>query len=306
VGLLLIHDSAQVALSGVRALGTLTTFGFPLPGYSTTSYAHAGILVERSAVWMMDCEAGGNASRVITSGFGADGGHGLRAIDSFVHLGRSQIRGGQSGGHAAGTIGFGGHGIDAAGSTVILHGDAGNLTTGAPGFELPLGTPALGAAGSAITLDGTSTVGYASDVVLVPGTGTATLPAGATIDAAPGSTVGASVHRLPTVSMLPSTVPLGTTLSVRIAGEPNLDHIRAVTLQTAPATLLAGVLGALVIDVPTVVIFHLESLGPSGVLTTPVPVPADPSLAGLVIVEQGAQVLPTGIVLSPPALAALR
>jgi hypothetical protein len=94
-------------------------------------------------------------------------------------------------------------------------------------------------------------------------------------------------------------------LTIEIAGQPGFDHIRVAALQTAPAVTFPGVSGTLVIDLQAVFLTEVVTLGPAGVATSSVTVPADPSLAGIQVVEQAAQVLPGGIAISPPALVSL-
>jgi hypothetical protein len=198
-------------------------------------------------------------------------------------------------------VGFGGAAINAFSSYVIVHGADPNLVAGADGFESTFsGAVGLGAPGSAVKLDATSTVVYAQDAMLVPGAATASLPAAPPVAAEPTSVVAPHPHRLPTVSITPAYVPVGGAVSVQLSGEPNLDLIRAIALQTAPPLFMPGVLGAVVVDLQSVLLYPVDPLGPSGTITSIVTIPADPSLAGLAFFEQAAQVLPTGIAVSPP------
>ena len=116
----------------------------------------------------------------------------------------------------------------------------------------------------------------------------------------PGSTVAPHPHRLPVVSITPTNASVGATVSVQLTGEPNVDLIRAIALQTAAPLFIPGVLGAVVVDLQSVLVYPIDPLGPTGTVTSSVTLPADPGLAGLEFIEQAAQVLPTGIALSPP------
>lgn len=305
-GMLRIQNCAQVVASRVRALGSTTTFPIPSIGGASQLDGLSGFAIDNATVWMMDCEADGNATKYGFSGIGGDGGAGIRAMNAMLHVGRSTIRGGQSAGRQPGVAGLGGPGISAIGTSILVHGGAGNLIAGANAYESSaLGPLALGQAGSAVTLDAQSWLAYGSDVVLTAGSGTASLPAALPIDAPPGATVIAAPYRLPTVSITPAYAALGSTLTVTITGEPGIEQIRAVTLQTAPWVAFPGATGLLVVDLPSVLFFHVEPIGPTGSEQFLVPVPNDPSLGGLQIVEQGAQGLPAGISISPPILATL-
>jgi hypothetical protein len=302
-GILHVRDCAQVVASGVGALGSVYTVLLPVMGEASLKRGHAGFLVERSGFWMNDCRADGNATRLVSSGFGGDGGPGLMTIDASVQIARSLIRGAQSGGHQNGVFGFGGAAIDVFGSTVLVHGASPNALFGALPLEFDAGAAiGLGAAGSAIKLDGTSSVTYAPDVPLVPGSGAPTLPDAPAIAAAAGAIVAPLTHRLPTVVITPATVPPGATLTVLLQGEPNLDYIRAVGPRTSPAVGLSGVSGKVLVDLTTLLFFDVRLLDASGAVSSTVNVPADPALAGLEVVEQAAQVLPAGIALSPPSV----
>lgn len=305
-GILYVRDCAQVVASGVHAGGSLYVYPLATPGGASPAHGLAGMLIERSSFWLMDGSADGNATRQPSTGFGGDGGAGLAAIDSSVQIGRSVVRGAQSGGLQNAVPGIGGVGLDAVGGHILIHGASGNSVIGATAYEQsPAGWVGLGSSGAAIRLDATSSLTYAADVALVPGGGTASIPAAPQMVVAPGSTVLALGQRLPTTSITPPFALPGTTLTVVNSGQPGLDHIRAVTLQTAPAFTFGGVLGTLLVDLPTVVFWHIEPLGPSGVQTTLVQVPIDPSLGGIQVVEQAAQVLATGVAISPPVLITL-
>jgi hypothetical protein len=156
-----------------------------------------------------------------------------------------------------------------------------------------------------VLLDATSTLAYASDVMLVGGLGTSFLPPAPPISWAPGATITPLAERLPTVALSPHSISIGTTLTVQLSGQPGLDHIRAVALQTSPGVALSGAYGKLLVSLPTVAAIEVVSLGASGAATIFVPIPADPSLVGLEIVEQGAQFLSFGAMLSPPVLCSL-
>jgi hypothetical protein len=299
-GILWISNCAQVVATGLQALGAYLTpapsIFFPHPMSSFALKGHDGLHVENSSVWLADSLIFGNSTNT------GNGGHGIRAIDSFVHLGRSQVRGAQSGGgHLSGLQGFGGAGIHAVASHFIVHGGNPNIVSGANGFEHSIPTwSAYGVPSSAVVLDATSTLIYAADAVLAAGTGTASLPAAPLLVAAPGSTVTPHPHRLPTVSITPVNAGIGTSVTMRLTGEPNLELIRAISIQTAPPIFIGGVLGAVVVDLQAVLFYPVDLIGPSGESTTSVTLPFDPGLAGLEFIEQGAQVLPTGIALSPP------
>jgi hypothetical protein len=77
-------------------------------------------------------------------------------------------------------------------------------------------------------------------------------------------------------------------------------RFRAISLQTASPLFIPGVLGAVVVDLQAVLVYPVNLLDPSGASTSTVTLPSDPGLAGLEFIEQGAQVLPIGIALSPP------
>lgn len=304
-GTLWVRDCAQVVASDLRVTGNPTTFPFPTSGDAIARRGMSGVLVERSSLWMADCAAEGNATRFMTTGFGGSGGDGLTSIDSYVHVASSVLRGAQSGGMQNGIAGAGGAGIHATGSSLVVHGAAGNQVRGADAFAVVAGSSTgLGAAGSAIALDAASSLVHAVDVVFAPGAASGSLPAAPPIFAVPGAAVIAAPVKLPSVSM-PAFVPLGGGLLVEIAGEPGIDHIRAVALSTAASQSYAGIFGLVLVDLPTLVTIHVETLSAAGTGSIQLTVPLDPWLAGIVIVEQAAQVHPGVIVLSPPVLCSL-
>jgi hypothetical protein len=209
-GLLHIHDCAQVVASRVRAIGQVSAFPFPHPGGPVQASGLAGALIEQSNLSMTDCAINGNATRPPSSGFGGDGGDGIRAIDSTLYLGGTSAAGSQSGGRQNGAPGFGGAGLRAIGSTVLVHGGSGNALHGAHAFEFAgSGTVGLGFAGNAVVLDSASSLTYAPDVSLVPGNGSASLPGGVPIAASSGASVNPTAERLPTVSITPAPSPSG-------------------------------------------------------------------------------------------------
>jgi hypothetical protein len=170
---------------------------------------------------------------------------------------------------------------------------------GALGYRSVIG---FGTAGSAVSLDGSSSLVYGVDVSLLGGTGTASLPPAPPLAAAAGSIVDARAEQLPTVSITPASASLGSQLTVRLSGEPGVDYIRAVGLRTMPALGVPGALGSVVVDLSTVFFWPVDTLDPTGNLTSFVTVPLDPSLAGVEVVEQCAQALPSGLVISPPVI----
>jgi hypothetical protein len=255
---------------------------------------------------MTDCPISDIATRPVTTGFGGDGGDGIRLIDATLHLGRTSSAGCQSGGRQNGVPGFGGAALRAITSTILLHGGTGNALWGADGLEVSgNGSVGLGFAGHAIVLDSASVLTYAPDVNLLPGDGTATLPPGVAIAASAGASLIPMAVRLPTVSITPAFAPLGSTLLIEIAGQPGIDHFRVTALATAPAVSFAGVSGSLLVDLQTVILTEVQTLGAPGIATSSVTVPNDPSLAGIEIVEQAAQALPGGVAISPPVLVSL-
>ena len=88
--------------------------------------------------------------------------------------------------------------------------------------------------GNGVVVDATSTLGYASDAAIAGGPGSSLFGPGYALGAAPGATVYALPQRLPAVSLTPASISVGTTLTVTLSGQPGLDHVRAVALQTAP------------------------------------------------------------------------
>jgi hypothetical protein len=192
--------------------------------------------------------------------------------------------------------GAGGHGVRAEGSLVAIHGGVGNATSGANAFP----QANLGTAGSAVSLDGASGLIYGVDAALSGGAGAASLPPAAPISSAAGSFVDARGERLPTVSITPASVSLGSTLTVRISGEPAFPLIRAVAFQTVPIVPVTGALGAVFVDLSGVFLWHYDTLDATGNLTGVGTIPQDPALANVSIVEQAAQLLPSGIFISPP------
>jgi hypothetical protein len=306
-GILSILDCAHVVADHVQAVGYLLTFPLPIPGGFALANGVSGLRLDNATIWMTDFHASGKSTLHPANGsFGGDGGHGVVAVNSTLHVAKSAMRGAQSGGREPGLAGLGGAGVFAVNSTILMHGGSGNLVEGADAYEVNAsGSLGLGQAGSAFSLDALSELVYGADVVLSPGSGSATLPAAPPITAVPGATVTAAPFRLPTVSIAPAYVPLGGNLTVTITGEPGFDHIRAVTLQTAPAVALPGVSGALLVDLASVLVWHVEPIGPTGTASFLVTVPMDPGLAGIQIVEQGAQALPGGISIGPPSLTTL-
>jgi hypothetical protein len=265
------------------------------------------VLIERSSVWMTACEARGNATRFVATGFGGDGGSGVFAIDSAIHVGLCIVFGGQSGGRANGVTGVGAPGVMLVASSALLHGGPPNGILGAIAFEQHLaGVDGLGAAAPALAVDGSSVARYAPDLAMVGGSESASLAAAPTIGAAIGATVVAIQHRLPTSSLSPSTASLGGVLTFVRAGQPNLPHVSAFSLETSPMVQLGGVSGALLVAMPSVFAFADVLLDSTGIATSIVTIPADPALAGLGVVQQCAQVVAGAVTLAPPALLAVR
>ncbi len=303
-GALSIQDCSVVVGSHLVTSAVETVFPIPIGGSAAQADGVAGLIVERSGVTLDDASLGGTATTIPVSAFGGDGGPGIVAIDSVVQLGRSSVRGGPSGGRQPGVAGIGGAGIRAVRSQLLVHGGPNNLVRGAAGFEYGSpGAASLGTPAPAIALDGASSMSHASDAALIGGAGTANQPAAAAIAAAPGATTFPIASRLPTVAMTPATVLMGGLLTVEIAGEPLVDHIRVLTLVTSAAVTFPGVSGALLIDPAAAIVIHVDPLDASGVGTVPLPVPVVPALNGIQLVEQAAQVLPSGLALSPPVLA---
>jgi hypothetical protein len=297
-GILNVQNCSQVVISGVRSLG----IGLSSSGGSSPVHGLSGAVVQSSMVWIADSTARGSATSLPIFGWGGDGGDGITLINSVAHIARSVIQGAQTSGLQNGVAGAGGPGIRAQGSTVVLHGGFENVTAGANAYEqLSSGILKLGTAGSGVILDGSSSLVYGVDVSLAGGTGTASLPPGTPLVAAAGSIVEARAERLPTVSVAPASAPLGSQLTIRLSGEPGVDYIRAVGLRTMPA-LGVGALGSVVIDLSTIFYWPVDTLDPTGNLTSFVTVPLDPSLAAVEVVEQCAQALPGGIVISPPVI----
>jgi hypothetical protein len=303
---LLVRDCAQVVGSRLRARGYPLALPYPYPGGTVPVQGIAGAWIEDSSVWLSQSEIYGNATRPPLSGTLGDGGLGIVALDSRIQLARTIVRGAQSGGRLSGVPGFGGVGLSATQSTIVVHGGVDNMIVGPPAFEyLAPGTVGLGLAASAVALDGSSSLTYASDAVFLGGSASTSFPPAPAFTIAAGASLVALPHRLPTVSFADATVALGATLTIDISGQPGVDHVRAVALETAPSVAVPGALGALLVDLATVVAFDVVPLGPTGTASISVQVPNDPALAGIEVVEQAAQLLPTGIVISPAAFASL-
>lgn len=303
-GTVYVSNAAQVVASGIHAFGS--QLGPPTPGRVTPIKGVPGMLIQQSSVFVADSFVDGCATFVPATGFGGDGGDGISVFGSNVQISRSSIRGAQSGGNSVSIAALGGAGVRASGSVVVIHGGTFNSVRGADVFESSLGPNSWsGLANSAVRLDAASTLAYASDVALVGGAGSLSLPPAPATWWVPGAMIYALAERLPTVSLTPASIAIGTTLTVELSGQPGLDHIRAVTLQTAYGVALPGAFGTLLVDLPTVAAIEIVNLGASGTATVLVPIPPDPSLTGLQIVEQGAQSLSFGIMLAPPALCSL-
>jgi hypothetical protein len=304
-GIVYVKDCPQVVVAGLQAAGSDQPNPLPSIGTFPAVRGHAGVVVEQSGLWMADSTVIGTATRTPTLLFGGDGGAGILAVSSWVQISRSVVRGARSGGLQNGVAGAGGAGIEAVQSTVVVHGGSGNSVTGAAAYEvMASGTTGLGFAGPGLLVDATSLAGHGADVPVAGGLGSTSLPAGPSVVAAPGAAVFALAERFPTVSLTPPTVHVGTTLTVELSGEPGA-HYRAVALQTAPSASVAGLVGFLLVDLATVQAIEGVTLDASGSGTVLVPIPPNPALAGMVIVEQAAQLLSFGVLLSPPALTAV-
>ena len=300
-GVLHVQNCSQVVISGVRSLGA---GGSTSVINSSLVHGLSGAAVQNSMVWIADSTAQGSASSLDPSGMaGTAETESPSSIPSRTSRDPSS-RERRAQGFRAAWRAPAAPGIRAQGSVVVLHGGFGNTTVGANAYELQLPNGAallLGTAGNAVILDGSSSLVYGVDVALSGGTGTASLPPATPLAAAAGSIVDARAERLPTVSITPASASLGSQLTVRLSGEPGVDYIRAVGLRTMPA-LGVGALGSVVVDLSTIFLWHFDTLDPTGNLTESVTVPLDPSLAGVEIVEQCAQALPSGLVVSPPVI----
>ncbi|MBL8898400.1 MAG: hypothetical protein JNM84_12260 [Planctomycetes bacterium] len=298
-GVLLLRDCAQVVIDGVRTAVTATPVSGPFQGTEGLS----GLFAERSRAWVSRCDFRGTSAGTRSGGISGDPGAGMRAFDSEVTLARTRLEGG---GGAAGSLASavaGGAGIEARNSAIAVHGGDGAAIVGADAREtLFLLFFLYNSGGHAIEADATSSIALAPDVLLVAGAPSANLPAGQPIVAASGASVAVLPERAPSLAFLPQIGALGSNSTVQYQGEPGSIHARFLSFASGDALALPGIEGALLLDLLTFFYIETVTLDGLGQATRLAPIPPDPLLAGLGLVEQTVQLSPLGLRFAPPAL----
>jgi hypothetical protein len=295
-GLVLVRDCAQVLMDGVKALGA------SLPNSNGTE-GISGFFVERSRAWVSRCEFGGSSAGTRASGASGEAGSGLRAIDSEVQLARTRLVGAGGAARTTALAEPGGSGLDARGSSIVVHGGDGATIVGADAREtLYILFFLYGSGGHAIEADATSAIALAPDVLVSAGAPSANLPGGQPISAASGASLRTLSERAPSLAFLPQIGALGSTSTVQYQGEPGSIHARFLSFASGDALALPGIEGTLLLDLLSFLYLETVTLDGLGQATSLAPIPADPLLGGLGIVEQTLQWTPLALRFAPPAL----
>ncbi|MBK9385315.1 MAG: hypothetical protein IPN34_10920 [Planctomycetes bacterium] len=295
-GLVLVRDCAQVVMDGVKALGA------SLPNSNGTE-GISGLYVERSRLWISRCDLAGSSPGGRSNGASGEAGSGLRAIDSEVQLARTRLVGAGGAARTTALAEPGGPGLEARGSSIVVHGGDGAAIVGADAREtLFLLYYIYGSGGHAIEADAGSSVVLAPDVQLLAGAPSANLPGGQAISAASGASVSTLPERAPSLAFLPQIGALGSTSTVQYQGQPGSLHARFLSFASGNALALPGIEGALLLDLLTFFYVETVTLDGLGQATSFAPIPADPLLTGLSLVEQTVQWSPLGLRFGPPAL----
>jgi hypothetical protein len=299
-GLVLLRDCQQVLMDGVRALGAAMPMSNVSPGYVD---GFSGLYVERSRVWVSRCELTGSSAGTRANGQSGEPGSGLRAVSSEVQLARTRLVGAGGSAQTLPLAESAGAGLDARGSSIAVHGGDGATIVGADAREtLFLHFFLYCSGGQAIEVDATSTLALAPDVLLLPGAPSANLPGGQPIVAVPGASVSTLPERAPSLAFLPQIGPLGSTSTVQYQGAPGSIHARFLSFASGNALVLPGIEGALLLDLLSFFYVETVTLDALGQATSLAPIPADPLLAGLGLVEQTLQWSPLALRFAPPAL----
>ncbi len=282
VGPVSIANCDQVLLSDVAI--TIPPDA-PTPDLLGVNCGGNALWVHSSRVWIEGCSLRASNS----SPDPGAGGSGLWAYDSSLIIGRSSVQGG----NALGASAFGGAGITLVDSEATLHGGVGNQILGGDSLE-PTGGPGA-------QVFGDSRLEWATDVVFQPGEQPGTFGA-AVFEAGPGAEFVALGVALPSLSITPTHAPLGSSLVIRLEGEPGSLQLRALSLDLTHASPLEAVGGWLVVPASSALILPPVALDSTGSLDVPSSVPLESVLAGARVVEQCLQLAGGQLWLSPPAV----
>jgi hypothetical protein len=236
------------------------------------------------------------------------GGPGLWVIGSEVEIARTFAQGGT--GSAYVSLGqapvAGGAGLRAVGSTVRLIGGASNLLQGGAAIDIPPPSGLTGAAGAGVLIDATSSLVRASDTAVAGGAGVGSQPPAPAFQVAPGGQQVDLTRRLPSLALIPGTVPIGQPLTIDYQGEPNSVHLRALWVSSGLALPLPGIGGSLLLDPSTLVQTLPVVLDGAGQAQVQSGIPNNPNFPGRTLIEQTVQVAGSDIDFGVPAILNVR
>ena len=308
-GTLRLINCAQVVADRVVCINSLQ--GNPsLGGSGFWGQAGAGVLNSRA--WFNSCSFTGQNGVPVAPLFpqftSGGGGPGLWVIGSEVEIARTFAQGGT--GSAYVSLGqapvAGGAGLRAVGSTVRLIGGASNLLQGGAAIDIPPPSGLTGAAGAGVLIDATSSLVRASDTAVAGGAGVGSQPPAPAFQVAPGGQQVDLTRRLPSLALIPGTVPIGQPLTIDYQGEPNSVHLRALWVSSGLALPLPGIRGSLLLDPSTLVQTLPVVLDGAGQAQVQSGIPNTPNFPGRTLIEQTVQVAGSDIDFGVPAILNVR
>lgn len=294
VGLIQLFTCDQVLLSDctvVQEAGTAFQRG------------QSALQIIDSNVRVNDCDLSGRHGGLVTGSQHEDAGPAVEIDGGSLRVGVSRMVGG-NGGSALFTDDAptgGAPAIVAANAVVRLQGGPGNLLLGGDGGSG--GNGASGAGASGIVLAGGANITIPTDVAVEPGA-----DGDGALTAAPvtlvGENVAVPVDLLTTLRAHESQVAPGSSVLLDAAGVAGGAVVPFVAFTTLPALSLPGLYGEWLLGLPFFVLPG-ALLDGTGSATFSVPLPADPSLAGVFLYFQSAEV---GVLngLSVPTVVAIR
>ena len=256
------------------------------------------IVVQSSQFWLANTSVSGTEDDT----FVVRASLGIELADSTLHAWRSQIRGGDALGKAAGVAGLadGGVAIRAVRSTVNLFGGPGALVAGGHGHPPFFGPTTPG--GSALDLAESSHARIQRDLPVsggLHGNGVDQAPA-IVVDGTSSFTRDPKVF--PTLVSSAQQVQLGSTFSLTLSGNPGGYQVLFFSFRTGPTTIYRGVDGFGLLDRPNMRRLASEVLPASAAHTLSVRVPNMPSLIGATVFLQAAEQLGTSYAIGNPVL----
>lgn len=254
---------------------------------NSESVAAAAVVVQHSYIWCNNCVING------ADGVSYGSSPGIYAYSSQVHLALCRITGGD-GGYTSNVSGSdGAHGVLAvAYSQIVIAGGPGNSITGGDGNWWHAFGGSNG--GSAVAVNATSIVRYASDVVMAAG-----FTFGNPVSAVSGPSIAESSRRL--TMKISSLFPSGGWRTLACYG-PGGD---VIAVFASPGRLDPIWLGAghfLYIDPHASVFVGFVQLLSNGVGGVQIFLPPAPALRGLSITLQGGSAVASPLRLSAPAM----